>query len=108
MALSKLKLQKLREVCQEEDIDYSGLRRKKDLTEKINVVREARQMAVEDDEDEDEVEFDEDVASVASQPVSQNGSSNCCREESADILRLLLQLELGSAEKERSRRNERS
>ena len=87
MALSKLKLQQLREVCQEEDIDYSGLRRKKDLIEKISDVREARQTAVEDDEVEDEVEFDEDVASVASQPVSGNGGSNCSREKSTDILR---------------------
>ena len=53
MALSKLNLQQLREVCQEEDIDHSGLRRKKDLTERINEVCEARQTAVEDDDGED-------------------------------------------------------
>ena len=50
------------------------------MIERINEVREARQTAVEDDEDEDEVEFDKDVASVAIQPVSQNSGSNCSRE----------------------------
>ena len=98
MALSNLKLQQLRYVCQEEHIDYSGLRRKKDLIERINEVREAKQTAFEDDEGQDEVEFDEDVASVASQSVSQNSGSNCSREESTDILRLRLQLELARAE----------
>ena len=101
MGLSKLKLQHLKEVCQEEDIDYSGLRRKKDLIESINEVCEARRPAVEDEDGEDEVEIDEDVASVASQPVSPNGSSNCSREESTDIFRLRLQLELARAEKEK-------
>ena len=48
MALSKLKLQQLREVCQEEDIDYSGIRRKTDFIERINEVREARRTAAED------------------------------------------------------------
>ena len=48
MALSKLKLQQLRELCQEEDIDHSGLHRKKDLISKINEVREARQAAIND------------------------------------------------------------
>ena len=43
---------------------------------------------VDDDDVENEAEFDEDAASVASQLVSQNGSSNCGREESTDILRL--------------------
>ena len=107
MALSKLKLKLLREVCQEEDIDHSGLRRKKDLIKRINEVREARQTAVENDEGEDDVEFDESVASVASQPVSQNGGSNCSREESTDILRLRLQLELARAEKEKVQAEER-
>ena len=101
ISLSKLKLQQLREVCKEEDIDHSGLRGKKDLIERINEVREARQTAFEDDDGEDEVEFDEDVASVASRPVSQNGGSNCSQEESTDILRLRLQLELARAEKEK-------
>ena len=94
MTLSKFKLQELREMCHKENIDYSGLRRKKDLIERINEVREARQTAVEDDDGEDDVEFDENVASVASQPVSENGGSNGSREESTDILRLRLQLEL--------------
>ena len=93
MALSKLKLQQLREVSQKEDIDYSGLRTKKDLIERINEVREARQAVVDDDEEEDEVEFGDDLASVPRQSVSQNGGSNCDREESTDILRLRLQLE---------------
>ena len=75
---------------QEEDIDHFGLRRKKELVERINEVCEARQTAVEDDDGEDEAEFDEDAASVASRPVSQNGGSNCSREESTDILRLRL------------------
>ena len=97
MALSKLKLQQLREMCQEEHIDYSGLRRKKDFMERINEVREARRTAVEDEDGEDEVEFDEYVASVASQPDSQNCGFNCSREESTDILRLQLQLELARA-----------
>ena len=64
MALSKLKLQQLREVCHEKDIDNSGLRKKKDLIERINEVCEARQAAIEDDEGDDEAGFDEDVASV--------------------------------------------
>ena len=76
MALSKLKLQQLREVCQEQDIDYSGIRRQKDLIELINEIRETGQAAVDDDEGEDEVEFGEDVASVASESVSQNGDSS--------------------------------
>ena len=59
----------------------------KDLIERINEVREARQTAVENDDGEDEVEFNEDMASVASQLFSQNGGSNCSREESSDILR---------------------
>ena len=74
---------------------------KKDLIERINEVREARQTAAEDDDGDDEVEFDEDVASVTSQPVSQNGGSSCSREKSTDIIRLRLQLELAPAEKER-------
>ena len=41
------------------------------------------------------------MASVASHSVSQNGSSNCSREESTCILWLRLQLELARAEKER-------
>ena len=57
MALSKLKLKQLRDVCQEEDIDHSGLRRKKDLIERINEVREARQTAVEDNDGVDDVEL---------------------------------------------------
>ena len=60
MALSKLKLQQLREVSQEEDIDYSGLRTKKDFIERINEVREARQAVIDDDEEEGEVEFGDD------------------------------------------------
>ena len=99
MALSKLKLQQLRVVCQEEDIDHSWLRRKRDLIERINEVREARQTAIQDDDVEDDVEFDENVASVANRPVSQNGGSYCSREESTDILKLRLQLELARAEK---------
>ena len=54
-----------------EDIDYSGLSRKKDLIERINEVRGARQTMVKDDDGEDEVEFNEDMASVASQSVSK-------------------------------------
>ena len=65
-----------------------GYIEKKDLIERINEVREARQTAVEDDNGEDEAEFDEDAASVASRLVSKNGGSNCSREESTDILRL--------------------
>ena len=61
---------------------------KKDLIERIDDIREARQAAVEDDGGEDEAEFDEDAASVASRPASKNGGSNCSREESTDILRL--------------------
>ena len=98
MALSKLTLQQLREVCHEEDIDRSGLHRKKDLIAWINEVREARQAAIDDVEGEDEVEFDEDVGSVASQSVAQSGVSNCGREESTDTLRLRLQSELARAE----------
>ena len=93
MALSKRNLQQLRDVCQEEDIDHSGLHRKKYLFERINEVREARQATVEDNNVENEAELDEDVANVASRPVSQNGGSICSREESTDILRLRLQLE---------------
>ena len=93
MALSKLNLQQLRDVCQEEDIDHSGLHRKKDLIERINEVREARQATVEDGDVENEAELDEDAANVASRPVSQNDGSICSREESTDILRLRLQLE---------------
>ena len=78
---------------QEEDIDLSGLRRKKDLIERINEVRETRQVTVEDDDGEDEAEFEEDAAIVASRPVSQNGGSNCSREKSTEILRLRLQIE---------------
>ena len=107
MALSKLKLQQLRDVCQEEDIDHSGLHRKKDLIDRINEVREARQTAVEDDDGEDEAEFYEDAASVASRPVSQNDGSNSSREESTDILRLRLQLELAKAEERRVQAEER-
>ena len=88
-------------MCQEEDIDHSGLRRKKDLIERINEVRETRQTAVEDDNGEDEAEFDEDAANVAIRPVSQNGGSNCSREESTDILTLRLQLELARVEKKK-------
>ena len=62
--MSKLKSQQLREVCQEEDIDHSRLCRKKDLIERINEVRGARQTAVEDDDGEDEVELDVDVVNV--------------------------------------------
>ena len=86
---------------QEEDIDYSGLCKSKYLVERINEVREARQTAVEDDDGENEVELHEDVASAASQPVSQNGGSNCSREKSTDILRLRLQLELARAEEQK-------
>ena len=90
-ALSKLKLQQLRDVCQEEDIDHARLRRKKDdLIERISDVREARETAVEDDDGEDRAEFDENAASVASRPVSQNGGCNCSQEVSIDILRLRL------------------
>ena len=64
---------------------YTG---KKYLIERINEVREARQATVEDDDGENEAEFDEDAASVASRSVSQNGGSNCSRRESTDILRL--------------------
>ena len=85
-------------MCQKEDIDYSGLRKKKDLIERINEVREARQVAVDDDEGENEVEFGEDKTNVARQPVSQNDGSNCSREEFTDILKLRLQLELARAE----------
>ena len=84
-----------------------GYVEKKDFIERINEVREARQTAVEDDDCEDEVEFDEDVASVVSRPVSQNGRSNCSREESTDILRLRLQLELARTEKEKVQAEER-
>ena len=42
--------------------------------------------------------FDKDAASVASRPVSQNGGSNCSREEATDILSLRLQLELARVE----------
>ena len=38
------------------------------------------------------------MASVASLSVSQNSGSNCSREESTNILRLRLQLELARAE----------
>ena len=107
MALSKLNLQQLRDVCQEEDIDHSGLHMKKDLIERINDVREARQATVEDDDVENEAEFDEDAASVASRPVSQNGGSNCSREEFMDILRLRLQLELARAEERKVQAEER-
>ena len=51
MTLSKLNLKQLRDVCQEEDIDHSGLHRKTDLIERINEVREARQATVDDDDD---------------------------------------------------------
>ena len=50
-------------------------------------VPEARQTAVEDDDSEDEVEFDEDVVSFASQSVSQNGGSNCSHPETAITVR---------------------
>ena len=66
----------------------SGYVGKKDLIERINEVREARQATVEDDDGENETEFDDDAARVASRPVSQNGGSNCSRRESTDILRL--------------------
>ena len=58
MALSKLELQQLRDVCQEEDIYHSGLHRKKELIETINEVREVRQTVVEDDDGKDKAEFD--------------------------------------------------
>ena len=58
------------------------------MIERINEVREARQTAVEDDDVENGTEFDEDAASVASRPVTQNGGSDCSREESKGILRL--------------------
>ena len=67
----------------------------------INEVREARQAAVENDDVENEAEFDEDAVSVASRLVPQNGGYNCSREESTDILRLRLQLELARTEKEK-------
>ena len=60
---------------------------------RINEVCGARQAEVEDDDGEDETEFDEDAADVASGPVSQNDGSNCSREESTDILRLRLQVD---------------
>ena len=102
----KLNLQQLRDACQEEDIDHSGLHRKKDLIERINEVREA-QAAVEDDDGEDEAEFDENAASVASRSVYQNGGANCSREEFTDILRLRLQLKLSRTEKEKVEAEER-
>ena len=71
---------------------------KKYSIERINEVRDARQSAVEDDDVENEAEFDEDAASVASRPVSHNGGSNCSREEFTGILRLRLQLELARTE----------
>ena len=71
------------------------------MIEKINEVREARQATVEDDDVENEAEFHEDAASVASRPVNENGGSNCSLEESMHILRLRLQLELARAEKEK-------
>ena len=77
------------------------------MIERINEVREARQATVEDVDVENEAEFDEDAASAASRPVSQNGGSNCSREESTDILRLRLQLELARAEKEKVEAEER-
>ena len=77
------------------------------MIERINEVREVRQAAVEDDGGEDEAEFDEDAASVASGLVSQNGGSNCSREESTNNLRLRLQLELAMAEKEKVQAAER-
>ena len=82
MALSKLNLQRLRDVFQEEDIDHSGLRRKKYLIERINEIRETRQATAEDDDVENEAEFDEDAASVARRPVSQNGGSKIVVERS--------------------------
>ena len=94
-------------MCQDEDIDHSRLHRKKDLIERINEVREARQATVEDGDVENEAEFDEDAASVASRPVSQNCGSNCSREESTDILWLWLQLELARADKEKVEAEER-
>ena len=94
-------------MCQEEDIDHSGLHRKIDLIERFNEVREVRQAAVEDDDVENEAEFDEDAASVANRPVSQNGGSKCSREDSTDILRLRLQLELARSEKEKVETEER-
>ena len=69
-----------------------------DLIEKINEVRDARQAPVDDDEGDDEFEFGEDLANVASQSVSQSGGSNCGREESTDIHRLRIQLELATPE----------
>ena len=50
-------------MCHKEDIDHFGLHRKKDFITKINEVREARQAAIDDGDGENEVEFDEDVAS---------------------------------------------
>ena len=77
MALSKLNLQQLRDVFQEEDIDHSGLRRKKYLIERINEIRETRQATAEDDDVENE-----DAASVTRRPVSQNGGSKIVVEKS--------------------------
>ena len=68
------------------------------MIERINEIREARQATVEDDDVENEAEFDEDAASVASRPVSQNSGSNCSGEEFTDILRLRQQIELARAE----------
>ena len=72
-----MKLQKLREFCKEEDIDYSALHRKKDLSAKINEVREARQAVVDDDVVENSVVSHEDVASDANQSASQSGITSC-------------------------------
>ena len=79
MALPNLKLQHKRALCQEKGIDYAGLRRKNGLIAKINEFHEAMTVDIDDAEGEDEVEFDDDVASVTSQSVSQNGGSNCGR-----------------------------
>ena len=68
------------------------------MIEKINEVCEARKAVFKHDEGEDEVEFDGNVASVASQVVSQNGGSKCDQEDSTEILKLRLQLELARAE----------
>ena len=103
MALSKLKLQQLRDVCHEEYIDHSGLHKEKELIESINEVR----AAVSDDDVENEAEYDEDAPGVASQPISQNDGSNCSREEFTNILRLRLQLELARAEKKKVEAEER-
>ena len=70
----------------------------------INEIREARQAVAYDDDSEDRVESDRDVASVVSQLVSQSGGSNCGQEKSKDIIGLRLQLEFAKAEEKWPRR----